>query len=159
KVNVALVSKTTPLGPPLIWVSGGVLSTMTTRVVVARFPARSVAVAVSVWLPSGTVVVFHVVAAVNDGAGGVGGSVAARPCVATSSGRVGTPLPLSVACACTLILSRTYAPAGGAWNVSVGRTLSCVIDASACGDVSPSPPWVVAKTVNVLSAFDVSVTV
>src|SRR2546430_8080011 len=56
-------------GPPAIWVSGGVLSTMMTRVVVAEFPARSVAAAPSVCEPSLTVDVSQGAVAVPPGAG------------------------------------------------------------------------------------------
>ena len=41
KVNVALATWITPLGPLVICVSGGVLSTITTRVVAVAFVARS----------------------------------------------------------------------------------------------------------------------
>src|SRR2546427_8698103 len=68
-VNIALVTCAAPPGPPAIWVSGGVLSTMMTRVVVAEFPARSVAAAPSVCEPSLTVDVSQVAVAVAPGAG------------------------------------------------------------------------------------------
>src|SRR2546425_10439428 len=74
-VNIALVTCAAPPGPPAIWVSGGVLSTMTTRVVMAEFPARSVAAAPSVCRPSLTVDVSQVAVAVAPGAGRGGGAV------------------------------------------------------------------------------------
>src|SRR5438093_7274617 len=74
-VNIALVTCAAPPGPPAIWVSGGVLSTMMTRVVVAEFPARSVAAAPSVCEPSLTVDVSQVAVAVAPGAGRGGSTV------------------------------------------------------------------------------------
>src|SRR3989475_7831192 len=74
-VNIALVTCAAPPGPPAIWVSGGVLSTMMTRVVVAEFPARSVAAAPSVCEPSLTVDVSQVAVAVAPGAGRGGSAV------------------------------------------------------------------------------------
>src|SRR2546427_7822527 len=74
-VNIALVTCAAPPGPPAIWVSGGVLSTMMTRVVVAEFPARSVAAAPSVCEPSLTVDVSQVAVAVAPGAGRGGAAV------------------------------------------------------------------------------------
>src|SRR3989442_13480779 len=73
-VNIALVTCAAPPGPPAIWVSGGVLSTMTTRVVMAEFPARSVAAAPSVCRPSLTVDVRPGAVAVAPGAGRGGGA-------------------------------------------------------------------------------------
>ena len=72
KVNVASVVVIPPAGPPVIWVSGGVLSTMTVRVAEVGFPATSVAVAVRVWVPSRKVVVFQLDVAVTGEAGDVG---------------------------------------------------------------------------------------
>src|SRR3989454_1239544 len=86
-VNIALVICAAPPGPPAIWVSGGVLSTMTTRVVMAEFPARSVAAAPSVCRPSLTVDVSQVAVAVAPGAGRGGATVLGRdrpPNVGTS---------------------------------------------------------------------------
>src|SRR5262249_39297062 len=65
-----------PLGPLEISQTGGVLSTMTRRVATARFPARSTAVAVSVWAPSPMLVVDHGAVAVPAAAGGAGSEVA-----------------------------------------------------------------------------------
>src|SRR3989441_12648390 len=96
-VNIALVTCAAPPGPPAIWVSGGVLSTMTTRVVIAEFPARSVAAAPSVCRPSLTVDGSQVAVAVAPGAGrgGAAGRVRGRaPKVSTSEP---TPLPPSLA--------------------------------------------------------------
>src|SRR2546428_10717084 len=77
-VNIALVTCAPPPGPPAIWVSGGVLSTMMTRVVVAEFPARSVAATPSVCEPSLTVDVSQVAVAVAPGAGRGGAAVLGR---------------------------------------------------------------------------------
>src|SRR2546422_1358393 len=74
--KVAMAAAISPLGPPVIVVSGGVLSTMTTRVAVRGLPARSVALAPSVWLPSATVEVSQVVAIESGEAGGAGVRVA-----------------------------------------------------------------------------------
>src|SRR5256885_13745638 len=90
-VNIALVTCAPPPGPPAIWVSGGVLSTMMTRVVVAEFPARSVAAAPSVCEPSLTGDVSQVAVAVAAGAGRGGAALAVggRP----PNGGNGEPAP------------------------------------------------------------------
>src|SRR3989442_375764 len=119
-------------------------------------PARSVAVAPSVWAPSGTEVVTHVAVAVALGAGSGGATPAPRGRPSTVSARVLTPLPVSVAWAWTLTPLRTYVPAGGAWKFSEGGTLSWTIVASAGGPVSPSPAWAVANTSRVFDWFRVS---
>src|SRR5437870_13744407 len=67
-VNIALVTCAAPPRPPAIWVSGGELSTMMTRVVVAEFPARSVAAAPRVFEPSLKVEVSQLAVAVELGA-------------------------------------------------------------------------------------------
>src|SRR3989442_12746050 len=91
-VNIALVTCAAPPGPPAIWVSGGVLSTMTTRVVMAEFPARSVAAAPSGCRPSLTVGGSQVAVAVAPGAGRGGGTGrgGGRP----PNGGAGEPTPL-----------------------------------------------------------------
>src|SRR3989454_7876145 len=95
-VNIALVTCAPPPGPPAIWVSGGVLSTMMTRVVVAEFPARSVAATPSVCEPSLTVDVSQVAVAVAPGAGRGGGAGAGRgppPTGGTSQPAPAPPAP------------------------------------------------------------------
>src|SRR2546422_470378 len=79
KLKVAVGTLISPLGPPVMNVSGGELSTITTRVAEAVFPAWSLAVAPSVWVPSGTVRVLNEAVAVTDAAGG--GSVGVRVAV------------------------------------------------------------------------------
>src|SRR2546428_7852462 len=76
--RVGMAGAISPLGPPVIVVSGGVLSTMTTRVAVRGLPARSVALAPSVWLPSATVEVSQAAAIESGEAGGAGGRGGAR---------------------------------------------------------------------------------
>ncbi len=98
--NVADATAVSPLGPPMIVVSGGVLSTMTTRAAVAGLPAASVALAARVWLPSATVVVSQVAVAVRGEAGGGGVTAAESGCAPTARLRRLTPLA-SVARACT----------------------------------------------------------
>src|SRR3989454_11180709 len=71
--KVAMATAIAPLGPLVIVVSGGVLSMMTTRVAVRGLPARSVALAPSVWLPSATVEVSQAAAIESGEAGGAGG--------------------------------------------------------------------------------------
>src|SRR5947207_12746085 len=119
-VKVAGVTGATPPGPPVISVTGGELSTITIRVVVAEFPARSVAVAPSVCEPSGIADVSHMAVAVAPGAGRDGSTVLLRAWPATLSTSAATELPLSRAWAWRLTLSRTWLPRGGAWKSSVG---------------------------------------
>jgi len=71
-VKVTAVAAVVPLGPPVIVVVGGVLSTTTVRVAVAVFVARSVAVARSVCVPSATVRVSQDALAISSAAGGAG---------------------------------------------------------------------------------------
>src|SRR5438034_7712854 len=127
KVKVAVATLISPLGPPVMNVSGGVLSTITTRVAVAEFPAASVAVAPSVWAPSGTVVVLNEPVAVTEAAGGGSGGirVADSDWPSTLSPKLATPLPLSVACASTVTVWRTYALfVAGCTKLTVGACVS-----------------------------------
>ena len=98
-VSVAVVACAGPPGPFVICAVGGVLSTMTTRAVVALLPARSVAVALSVCAPSGRLVVVMAAAAVTDeaGGGGVGMRVADRAWLSTLRPNPVTPLAVSAA--------------------------------------------------------------
>src|SRR5207245_94881 len=87
KLKVAVPTLISLLGPPVMTVSGAVLSTITTRVVVAVLSARSVAEAPRVCAPSGTVPVSQVAVAVALGAGGDGATVAlsGRPSTVSAS--------------------------------------------------------------------------
>src|SRR5258706_15169910 len=76
--NVALVPVTGPSGPPVITVSGGVLSTMTVRAAEAVFWPWSVAAAVRGWTPSGLPLVSQLALAVMAGARGAGAGGGAR---------------------------------------------------------------------------------
>src|SRR2546422_4995820 len=123
-VNIALVTCAAPPGPPAIWVSGGVLSTMMARVIVAEFPARSVAAAPSVCEPSLTVDVSQVAVAVAPGAGRGGATGLGRdppPTVITSEA---TPLPPALAFTWRPTASPTEAPPPGALESSVGARTS-----------------------------------
>src|SRR2546428_3457577 len=117
--KVAMAVAISPLGPPVIVVSGGVLSTMTTRVAVRGLPARSVALAPSVWLPSATVEVSQVAAIESGEAGGARVRVATRGCPSTLRPRLATPLA-SVACAWTGAVRRACAFARGGGEGSAG---------------------------------------
>src|SRR5260370_22587517 len=70
--NVALVPVTGPSGPPVITVSGGVLSTITVRAAEAAVWPWSVAAAVRVWTPSGLPLVSQLALAVIAGGRGAG---------------------------------------------------------------------------------------
>src|SRR5260370_21145207 len=91
-----------------------------------------------------------------EGAGSGGLSETDSSCVGvpapatTPRVTVATPLPLSPPAALTVTVSRTHAPAGGAWKLNAGAMLSWTTVASAGGDVSPSPPSAVAITSSVL---------
>ena len=137
--KVAMATAISPLGPLVIVVSGGVLSMMTTRVAVRGLPARSVALAPSVWLPSATVEVSQAAAIESGEAGGAGVRVATRGCPSTVRPRLATPLA-SVACAWTSAVRRTCAFAGGVVKSSAGGVASWVTVTSVGADVSPSPP-------------------
>src|SRR5262249_21113316 len=119
-VNDAVVSSVSPVGPLTIPVSGGVLSTITTRVLGWVFPARSAATADSVWVPSTASLVFHVAVAVTVVAGGAGVSVAVSDRTSEATERFATPLAASVARAWTVTVRRTNAAAGGARNTVAG---------------------------------------
>src|SRR2546422_11736712 len=95
-VNIALVTCAAPPGPPAIWVSGGVLSTMMTHVVVAEFPARSVAAAPSGCEPSLTVDVGQGAVAVAPGAGRGGAAVLGSGRPPTGITNEATPPPPSL---------------------------------------------------------------
>ena len=112
-VNVALGCASGPLGPPLMSVSGGVLSTITTRLTVAGLPARSEALTVSVCLPSGTSPVRHDAVATPAGAGSDGRTAAPSAWPAAFRHRVARRLPASAASTRTSIVPRTKAPADG----------------------------------------------
>jgi len=107
KFKVAVGTLITPVGPPVIMVWGGVLSTMTLRVAVDVVPARSLAVAPSACVPSGTVAVSQVAVAVALGAGSVGVTVVASGWLSTVSVSVATPLPPSLPWAWTPTLKCT----------------------------------------------------
>src|SRR5256712_614643 len=157
-VNVALAMEITPVGPPVIIVSGGVLSTMTDRVRGAlSLPARSVAVTRSVWGPSGALVVFHVAVAVIGEPGGAGDSAGVSGWPAALGVMLATPLPGSVAVAVTVTGPLTKAPEGGAWKARPGAMSSCVMCPVAADEVRPSPPCVVAKTSRLSSVLGTSV--
>jgi hypothetical protein len=130
---------------------GGVLSTRTTVVAVEILPARSMAVAVSVWLPSATALVSQTPVPIVEETGGAGVRAmdSRRPSAASS--RRSTPLPASAACASTDTICRTNAPEGGRRRSSAGATPSWVIVASTGNEVNPAPPALVANTVTRLS--------
>src|SRR2546427_4192680 len=90
--KVAMATAISPLGPLVIVGSGGVLSMMTTRVARRGLPARSVALAPSVWLPSATVEVSQAAAIESGEAGGAGGRGGARGWPSTLRPRPPTPL-------------------------------------------------------------------
>src|SRR3990170_5632176 len=90
KPSVRVAVFTSPGGALVIAVSGGVLSTITTRVVVAVLPAASVAVAPSVCEPSATDVVSQVAATLTLDAGGGGVTVAVRLWPSTVRARLAT---------------------------------------------------------------------
>src|SRR5205814_2098796 len=138
--------ETAPAGPETIDVSGGVLSTRTTRCAVAGLPARSAAVATRVCVPSASVVVSQLAAAVAAGAGRTGAIVATSGCVPRATVSVLRPLLASEAWTWTATTPRTKAPAAGDTNASAGPAPSCVTARSTADDVSPSPRCELTKT-------------
>ena len=133
-------------GPPVIRVSGGVLSTMTLWLTSVRLPARSMATASSVCAPSATPRVFQVAVATADGAGNGGVTPPPSRWAPTPRLRSSSWLRASLAWAATWTAWRTKAPAPGAWKASEGETPSCVSRASAGAEVRPRPAWPVAST-------------
>src|SRR2546429_6280655 len=121
-VSVAVVACAGPPGPFVICAVGGVLSTMTTRAVVALLPARSVAVALSVCAPSGRLVVVMAAAAVTDQAGGGGGGmrIADRAWLSTLRPNPVTPPAVSAARPPPAPRRRTWGVAGGAAELPGG---------------------------------------
>src|SRR3990172_6131067 len=102
-------------------------------------------------------VVVHVAVAVAASAGSAGVIVAVRVWPSTVRARLWRPVPLSAAWAWTLTSPRTWAAAGGPWTPGVGARSSWTIRPSAPREVSPWPPWVVAKTSSVVTASGVRV--
>src|SRR5947208_1739405 len=95
-VNVAVVTAMSPPGPPVMIVSGGVLSTTIARVTTGdSFPAASVAITDNVCAPSASVVVSQTPEAVSVVAGGARSSVVDRGRPAAFSLTLTTPLPSS----------------------------------------------------------------
>ena len=95
-VNVAVVTAMSPPGPPVMMVSGGVLSTTIARVTTGdSFPAASVAITDNVCAPSASVVVSQTPEAVSVVAGGTRSSVVDRGRPAAFSLTLTTPLPSS----------------------------------------------------------------
>jgi len=122
--NVALVPVTGPSGPPVITVSGGVLSTMTVRAAEAVFWPWSVAAAVRVWTPSGLPLVSQLALAVMAGAGGAGSRVAASARLSARKVRLLTFPVASDAWALTDTAPRRWALTGGARNATAGGCVS-----------------------------------
>src|SRR5919109_1037759 len=140
-VNVAVVSATSPTGPLVIIVSGGVLSTTIVRVTTGdSFPAPSMAIADTVCAPSASSVVSQTPTAVSVVAGGTGSSVADSGRPAAFSLTLMTPLPSSRAIPDTFTIPCTCAPASGTAKPTVGGRSSCFSCAVAATEVSPSPP-------------------
>ena len=124
KLNVAVAWVIVSLGPAVIAVSGGVLSTITRRPSVARLPARSTAATVSVCAPSTVSVVGHVAVASTSAAGGAGASAPSSRRPLASISTAATSLPASAASACTITAPRTKPPAAGASREATGAIVS-----------------------------------